>query len=519
MILAALHLTLVAAPPASLPGTCTWSWPREAAIAASSANALEAWGPDDVDDAIAAAGRDLPALLKLAEGYGAGGRAAEAKRVYERVIEIDADNEVAREALRHERYDGRWFETYVELARYKRAEAKRMKAAGKARFMDRWVPEEDLPYLQMGWVRDASRNWRDARVVQWEREAAELQAAGHRFRADDSTWVAPEDFDKWSAMLWRCGDDWLPTDEADVYHADLRHPWVLSGEHFRVITICPWGVGNTARWHVDQTWPHLVRLFGVEPPSKPEVLVFGTLEQYNAAAGGDLNDSEGYSSIYGAYYADAAVLAAPDGPEGAVRYAGKGVSMWAQDDPDAARWGALWTRWAAAQAFVDAIDFSLHAVGGYVAPGADLDADYPDFSEKFWEEKAIPRWLREGAASYAERYLPDPEMPEGGDPWTLRAFAFSDLARRGGLRPLPELFEFPIDVGRREETLRLRDEAGLLVSYLLDGASEDQALTAAHDRFRVAMEAGDRAEIEASATALELALTERSAKIREYAGF
>lgn len=475
--------------------------------------------PDDVGDAIEAAGSDVTALLELAVAFEEAERSEDAKRVYASVIELDTDNAIARKALRHEFYDGRWFESYVELSRYKREEAVRMKKKGLVRFMDQWVLEEEIPYLRMGWTRDESGTWVDPVRVEQARLAAELEAAGHQFRSDDTSWIAPEDFDKWAATMWKCGDEWLDMEAADEYHGNPSTPWVVTGEHFVIHSTCAWATVNLARWHADRTQAHMLRIFGIAPEHRPDVLVVNGLAQYNSAAGGDWSDSEGYSSLHGAYFCDVAQIDAPAGSNESGRYLGRGVCYWATGDEKIGAWGPFWVRWAAAQSYVDAIDFSWQTVGVFVGPDEAIDP--PTFAQKFWEEKRIPRWLRYGAASYVERFLPNPEVDAsvaGANPWDLRDFAFKELREGEGLRSLSKLFDFGLSLEDIEDSARLYNEAGLVVSFLLDGGSDDEQLQAAHTDFRSALAAGDADAIAKSVKTLESTLKKRSRQIKKFAG-
>ncbi len=471
---------------------------------------------DEVDAAIRAAGEDLAALFALATEYGQGSQAAAARRVYERVVELDPDNERAREALRHHRYDGRWFETYVELAKYKREEEARMKEQGLVRWKEDWVPEGDLAFLRMGFVRDGQQTWAHPADAARAAQVAEWEAAGYRFRADDSSWIAPEDFEQWTALLWKCGDEWVDMEAANAFHANAATPWELTGEHFQVRTTCAWNYGNAARWHADQVHAHLVRLFGVEPATRPTLLVLNSLDQYNTAAGGVMIDSEGLSSLHGAYFADGAL----DASVQPTRYSGIGVSYWEAGDPKVEGWGPFWVRWAAAQSFVEALDPSWNAASTRVVAGAN--GDLQSFGAQFWGEKRIPRWLRYGAASYVERFLPNPQAAEGADPWDLRTFAFAELKKDGGLRQLPEVFTFRLTLQDTPGSTRLYSEAGLLVSFLLDGSKDDADLQAKLENFRSALAlppgGTDGDAVAAAARELEAGLVERSEAIRAFAG-
>src|SRR4030095_16000921 len=222
-------------------------------------------------------------------------------------------------------------------------------------------------------------------------------------------------------------------------------------------------------------WPDLGLRFGGEPAGRPRFVVLNSLAQYNQASGGNtplIPESAGESSVYGAYFADLAVDRDVTPPQ----YAGCGVSFW-DSDRNMTAWGPYWLRWAAAQSFVDAIDPSWDAIGDVIASrGQDAQHGIPGV----WVEKKVPKWLRYGAAAYAERYLKNPEAAEGADPWDIRAFAFKDLKGAGGLRPVDQGVGFKVDLSKPEDSAKLYHEAGLLVSYLLDGAEKDKDVADAH---------------------------------------
>jgi len=470
-----------------------------------------------LDARLAAAGKDVAKLLELAAACTSEGKEADARKVFKRVLELDAKNEAAHLGLRHQLYDGKWFESLTELAKYKREEAARMKLKGLVRFQDTWVPEADLPFLNMGWAKDAQGAWVQPAEAARAKEAAEREAAGFKFRADDNSWVAPADLDKWQALLWKCGDEWVDMAKANAYHATLEHTWELAGEHFLVSTTCDWEGGNLARWHAEKAYPELVRLFGVEPKSKPHFVVLNSLAQYNEVAGNTpaLPEADGFSSLHGAYFADLYYDTSTKPPQ----YAGCGVSYWDRKDAKAASWGPLWARFAAAQSFVEALDPSWIAISEDIAAaGASRAVGQPEFAPRFWAEKSIPRWLRYGAASYVERFMKDPDAGAGADPWKLRAGVFTELKKGGGLRRLDEVFAFKLDLKDIPGSARLYQEAGLIIAFLLDGAEGNKELASKHAAFQAALKAGKKADVAKAAEALEKALLKCDRDIRKFGG-
>jgi hypothetical protein len=467
-----------------------------------------------LDAKIAAAGKDVGKLLELANTCLSAKQEEDAKKVFKKVLELDTSNEAAHKGLRHQLYDKKWFESFAELSKYKREEAAKMKQKGLARYKDEWVPEAELAFLNMGWTKDEKGAYQNPVELARAKQVAEMEAAGFKFRADDNSWIAPNDTDKWAALQWKCGDDWLDMEKANEFHSKPEHVWELMGEHFLVETTNDWEGGNLARWHADKIWPELVRIFGIEPAGKPHVVVLSSLEQYNQVAGGTplLPESEGYSSLHGAYFADLYF----DDDAKPPQFNGCGVSYWVRKDKKGESWGPLWLRWAAAQSFVDAIDPSWAAIGERI--GGSGTVDQAAFTSTFWGEKKIPRWLRYGAASYVERYEKDPLAAEGGDPWTLRTFAFAELKKSGGLRKLDDVFAFGLDIKDIPGSSRMYHEAGLIVAYLLDGAAGDKELAEKHLAFKTALKAGKKADITTAATALQKALGKHDKDIRKFAG-
>lgn len=470
---------------------------------------------DDVADRIKAADGDIEVLLEMAAAYKKAKDRASAKVVFEHVITLDTDNKIARKGLRHQRYADQWFESYVELSKFKRDEASKMKEKGLAKWKDEWVPEADIPFLNMNWTKADDGTWSNPADVARANQIAAWTAEGRQFRADDNSWIASGDLQKWTDGLFLCGDDWLDLEKANEYHAKLESAWQLSGEHFIVMTTRDWQTGNWSRWYADTTYPELVRLFGVEPEGKQVVAVLRHLREYNETASSSpiLRESEGFSSIHGAYFADSVLDPSTEIPQ----YRGCGVAYWDTNNEAIGAWGPYWIRWAAAQSYIDAIDRSWNTIGELFADGGDGGGG--SFATDFWSEKSIPRWLRYGGASYVERFMRDANVKEGGDPWGIRDFALGEVKKAGGLRDMKDLFAFGITLEDTDGSARLYQEAGVVVAYLLDGAEGDKKLAGLHEDFKKALAAGDGEKARAAAKALEAELGKRKKKIEAFAGF
>ena len=158
---------------------------------APAACVLQAPDNAEIEAKIAAAGGDVAKLLELASSFSAAKQDAAAKKVYKKVLEVDAANETAHKALNHQLYDKKWFDSFAELAKYKREEASKMKDKGLARFKDEWVPVADAPFLKMGWTKDNKGVWTNPVELAREKQIAEWKTAGYFYRSDDNTWIAP----------------------------------------------------------------------------------------------------------------------------------------------------------------------------------------------------------------------------------------------------------------------------------------------------------------------------------------
>jgi hypothetical protein len=469
--------------------------------------------PDELAERARTAGDDVAKLWEVALWCEAERRADEARDLLGRIVALEPDHPGAREKLRHHRYDGRWFETYRALAAYRRAEEAEQAQLGLERYGDGWAPAADVPFLRMGWTRGDDGVWIDP--VDAARSAREAELAARGWQQQDLTWIAPEEFDRWRAGLFQCGDAWLDQAAADRWHAELGREWEIPGERFVVRATVDRESARWALWWADQTYPDLVRALGVEPRAKPRFVTLASLAQYNALASGDVQaarpaaEAAGWSSVHYAFQADSYVDATPDGLD----YVGAGVCYWAVDDPALKPYGQHAVRHAAALAYLDAVDPSWDALAAMIAGGPGTPVD----PIAFRDEKRLPTWLWYGTASWCERYFRDAHAADGQDPWWPRAWALQNLRDRGGLGALEDVFAFEIDTNDPDGAALRIAQAGLLVAFALDGGSAPVA--AAHARVRELLASGaGRDEVSAAAAALERELARNEKALRRFAG-
>jgi hypothetical protein len=437
--------------------------------------------------AIKAAGSDVSKLLQLAKDWNDKKHSEGARAAWKRVIELEPANADARAGLGHQLYAGKWFESHTALFDFKRAEDAEKAKQGLARVADGWVPIADAPFLRLGWAKDGRGNWQHPLTKLRQQKDQEMLGKG--CQRQDLEWVAPAEFEQWQQGLWKCGDQWLDTAAADKFHADDKQPWYVASEHFIISATVDRERVEWCKWYADQTWPDLVRLFGITPgmrPSaidllgekhdKPELVVWNSLAQFNKFAAG--SETEGFSSLHYAFFADALF----DPTVKPAAFAAIGAAYWDNTTKEAGAYGQHSIRHAAALSFVEAIDPSWKALGD-AAMGTQAKS-----TAAFWAEKKIPRWLRYGAASYVERWFLDGKVGDGGDPEWARKWARASLKKDGGLRDLAKVFEFKLTLADLPGSTRLIHEAGLLTAFVLDGGDPD--VQRAHEALKQALVSG-----------------------------
>ncbi len=85
---------------------------------------------------------------------------------------------------------------------------------------------------------------------------------------------------------------------------------------------------------------------------------------------------------------------------------------------------------------------------------------------------------------------------------------------KGGLRPLKEVFSGELDVNDLESSIKLMNEVGLVVAFILDGKNAEVA--AAYGAVKHAMREGEGHD--KAFKDLQKAITDNEKALREFAG-
>jgi hypothetical protein len=451
-----------------------------------------------------AAKGDAAKLWKLVNWCEANSLNKEKRSCLRELIKLDPDDVKARELLGHVEHDGKWFpskkkrDAYIKKQERERAKQleKEAKEKGWVKWKDGWADPADIPYLEKGWERDETGQWYDP---------IEVKRLEEGWVQQDRTWVSPEEIPNIDKGLWKCGDEWLTLEQANEYHSEVGKWWEIPGAHFVLLTTLPREHATEAIIQIDGAYRELVRIFGTGPAVQPDVVVLNSPDQYGAFAAGDQNNRgvevEGLSSVHGAFFADAWFDI-----EGK-RFFGTGVSYWDTSNEAGNRFGKLFARHAAGLAFIEGIDPSpktIKALFASSAPRYDID--------KFYGEKLLPRWFREGAASYAERYYADPSVGPNGDTARLRKWSVSNILNRGGLDPLADIFKMNLTADGSTDSAKLMNEAGLLVAFMLDG--DCKPLKLKHSEIKAHFKKRDAKALEKAFKELEALLKQNEGELR-----
>lgn len=449
-----------------------------------------------------AAGKDVEALWDLHIWCSSFGMSKQSRSCLRAILKSDSDHRPAHEASGHLFFDGKWFTTQKKLDKYKKAEGERIaKEKGLVRFEDEWVPEADLPFLRRGLVRDGAGEW-------VSKEDLERQEAG--WIRQDLVWIKPEEVENVDKGLWKCGERWLDQVEADKYHSSLERWWIIPGDHFLLHSTCDREVAEKALEVMERAWRDLRRVFGIVPARPVAVALLRDSGQYGRFAAGDQATGRpavefaALSSVHYAFFADAWFDLKTN------EYKGGGVAYWDASTDAGNSFGPHAARHAAAHSFVEALDPSP------VALAKALTASNPETIRRaFYKEKKLPEWFRYGAAAYAERYFIDSLVAAGGNPHWAREWSIQNIAAKGGLRPVRQVFSGELSVSDPSGSSKLINERGLVMAFILDGACAE--VLERHKAIRDALEAGDQ-DLSKLFGALETEINKHSSDLRKFAG-
>ena len=333
--------------------------------------------------------------------------------------------------------------------------------AFEAEMQQKGFVEANGAWVEKERVDDAKRgvfHWNGELVAKDEYRALQGGKVRHAVTGEI---IAAEDLEKSRARSFPIegGKRWVDEKEADRWHEDASHPWMLTTQHYVLVSTLPIAKIESLREHADRSIARISSALGDAKPlpaQRPGVFVAPTQDQFNQF-GAQIGDE---TSAYGAFLArEEAALKLP--LQGEVRPA---VCLWDEN------WGPY---------------YLPHAVGlGYVH-GVLASA-----------EVELPKWLLQGFASVGSRF---------GNPDTGKWFC-QNLAKTGGLKPLEKWFaDFAIDGEMESDAISANlTQAGFLVDFAMNGGDADAK--AALAALATALSAQKASGIEKAAKAFQSAL-------------
>jgi hypothetical protein len=434
-------------------------------------------------------------LWQLYEWCDARAMEKEGRTVLRAIVKLDDNDRRAHTLLGEVEYDGKWFPNQKKADEYK---AKKLedeaKKTGKVIYEGELVDPADVPKLKAG-----MKKLEDGRWVSPE----EYKRITEGWIRHDLEWVPPTEAANIEKGLFKCGDQWLPEAEADAFHSELGKWWRIPSDHFVIFSTCDRKLTLRARDEMERAYREFNRVLGKSPESAVPVLVLRNLDQFNEQANTQGTELLGFSSLHGATLAENWAEPLQMGMTSA------GFCWWDSTDPKLEPFGAMWVRHAAGQAVVEALDPSPKTLAKLMEGKASNRA--PD---EFWEEKKLPRWFRYGACAYVERYVTDPFIKQGGDPYWMRKWSIENIVNKGGIDPIDSILTFQPTLDDVTKSQKWINQTGLLMSFVLDGKCAP--VTQAHQALKDAFKTGK--DLKPALKALEEALRKNETELRKYAG-
>ena len=463
----------------------------DASGAASAADAAAEPDAKFEEQWVAAGGRAAD-LWQLHEWCASTQRVAQDERVLRRLLRLEPDHERTRAALGQFGVPGQWFPSRAAFERFQRSQqADIAKAEGLVLQGTRWIHRDERARAVEGAEKDFATG-------QWL-SALELRHLREGWARQDLEWIEPADAPHADTGLWRVGDEWIDLATADRRHAALDSMWLVPSREVLLHATTERAVALRALEHMGRALEDLHKVFGAEPALPLEVCLLRDEEQYDRFAFGDPDGRRAATEtarlhlVESAYFAESWFVRA----RGKSVFRGMGVTYWDPVAPNGDAYGVHAARLAVGLSYVEALDPSPKAVKKALSAGAG-----DDYHASYAAEKLLPAWLRWGGAVYAQRFFQDANVGPDGDAWWARTWSLDNLKQRGGLRPLTEVLAFHVDPDNRDDALKLLLEAGVLVSFVVDG--ECAPVVTAHAELKRALAAGSakRAQVEALAAAL-----------------
>lgn len=411
----------------------------------------------------AAAKKDPDALFEAGQWAAEKALAADAKRIFQAVLKLNADHEGANQALGNELVEGKWLPAKEAEALRKKAMAAEFAAKGYVEVSGIWVEPDHVEDAKRGiFHHDGELVTKDEKTALLKGmvrhpETGELIDAKHLEQAEKRYFPI-------SATRW------VDEKEANQFHSDLKRPWIVRSTHCTLLSTLAIAKIQELRTEADAAVERVKSFFGGAMPSpsrRPVILIAATDAEFR-----DLGEGlgDGTDSCGAALIQEQATMTLPH--LGSVRAA------FCHHEKD---WGTRYLRHASAIAF---------------ANGVALDRGI-----------TLPLWFLHGIGSYTSRFHTDSDAAGFG----------KQHLQKGGVRNLKGFFSgFDISGERMEPLARDANifQAGLMFAFAAAGG--DEAVTAAMKDVTKLLDGTDKGKADKAIGKLEAALIAAEPKIAAY---
>ena len=403
---------------------------------------------------------DADSLMETAKWAESVGLLTDYKRLLNKIVKKDPDHEGAMTGLGYLRYEGKWMKKEKAEALLKKDLQGRMKAKGMVEFDGAWVEKSAVEDAKQGIFHHEGEIVNRADKIALQRGDVRHPVTG--------IFISKDDVSKAEAGLFPLGNGkWGDRKEADKFHADPRHPWVLRTYHATVLSALPLDKIEKTRLPIDSTVEFLRPLFGgnlPHPDVRPIIMVATDATRYSelgAAVGAE-------GSAYDVFLSSA--VRRGGGVEGR-----PAITYWHES------WVPYWVRHATALAVAHS------------------------FAERAGTK--LPEWFLRGIGEMAARNNNDVE--------NVRLWFHQQHLKRGGVKDLDSwLSKFRIapDLERRQLDYNIY-QAGLVIRFCMNGGD-----TKATDALMAVTKAFDKdgRSVDRAIANLKKLIPRKEKEIREY---
>jgi hypothetical protein len=431
-------------------------------------------------------------------------RDAKGTLLLQHVLRLAPDNTDAHTALGHKLSKGLWFTTKAASDRFLRSQDP-VEAAkkGHIEFKSLWMHPEERALVGKGWVKEQETGL-------WI-TPADKKRLTEGWARQDTEWIAPSETARLDEGLWKVDGEWVDLKTANERHARIDSMWKIPSADVLLYSTTDRDTCMKALAQMSRAINDLRKVFGGEPVLPLRVAMLHDEEQYDRFAFGDPDGRRRATHagrlqvVHSAFFAESWFPRV----EGKFEFSGMGACYWDPLVPNGDSFGLHSARLAVGFSYVEALDPSPKAVRQALTNGPQAG-----YYAAYQAEKMLPAWLRWGGAVYAERFFNDELVAADGDAWWARKWSLENLTRMGGMQSLADILAFKLDPENRDASLRMLIQAGLVVSFIVDGNCAP--VNAAHAEFKAGIAMGKVRP--GDVKALTDALVAHEKELRAYAG-